>query len=90
MAAYCYILLCADGTLYTGWTSDLDRRLREHNAGRGSRYTRARRPVTLYYSEPQPDSLTARRREIAIKRMPRSKKIALAASKPRRRKTRSS
>jgi putative endonuclease len=87
-AAFCYILQCDDGTLYTGWTSNLERRLREHNAGRGSRYTRARRPVTLYYSEPQPDSLTARRREIAIKRMPRAAKLALAISKkPRRKKT---
>jgi putative endonuclease len=85
-AAYCYILACADGSLYTGWTSNLERRLREHNAGRGSRYTRARRPVTLYYSEPQPDSLTARRREIAIKRMTRAAKLALAPAKRSRRK----
>jgi putative endonuclease len=84
--AYCYILQCADGSLYTGWTSNLERRLRQHNAGIGSRYTRARRPVTLYYSEPQPDSLTARRREIAIKRLSRADKLALGAAKRSRRK----
>jgi putative endonuclease len=89
MTACCYILLCADGTLYTGWTSDLTRRLKQHNAGSGSRYTRARRPVALYYSEPQPDSLAARRREIAIKRMSRAAKLALSTKKPGVRKTKS-
>ena len=48
---YTYILSCADGTLYTGWTNDLDRRLAVHNAGKGGKYTRARLPVTLVYHE---------------------------------------
>ncbi len=48
---YVYILRCADGTLYTGWTTDLNRRLAAHNAGSGAKYTRSRRPVALLYSE---------------------------------------
>ena len=48
---YTYVLLCADGTLYTGWTNDLPRRLEAHNAGRGAKYTRSRLPVRLYYCE---------------------------------------
>ena len=51
MTPCAYILLCADGTLYTGWTSDIEKRLAAHNAGRGAKYTRGRRPVTLLYSE---------------------------------------
>jgi predicted GIY-YIG superfamily endonuclease len=74
----CYILRCADGSLYTGWTADLERRLREHNAGRGGRYTRSRRPVAILYVEPQPDARSARRREIALKRLRRKDKLALA------------
>lgn len=66
--AYVYILRCADGTLYTGWTTDLERRLAEHNAGRGAAYTRGRRPVALVYQEPQPDRASAMRREAEIKR----------------------
>jgi putative endonuclease len=74
----CYIVQCADGTLYTGWTADIERRVRDHNAGRGGRYTRARRPVNLIYTEPQPDARTARRREAALKRLRREAKLALA------------
>lgn len=66
--AYVYILRCADGTLYTGWTTDLERRLAEHNGGRGAAYTRGRRPVALVYCEPQPDRASAMRREAQIKR----------------------
>ena len=51
MTPCAYILLCADGTLYTGWTNDIEKRLAAHNAGRGAKYTRGRRPVTLLYSE---------------------------------------
>ncbi|MCS6845771.1 MAG: GIY-YIG nuclease family protein [Caldilineales bacterium] len=65
---YVYILRCADGSLYTGWTTDLDRRVAEHNAGRGAAYTRGRRPVALVYHEPQPDRASAMRREAEIKR----------------------
>lgn len=80
MAAWCYILRCADGTLYTGWTTDPHRRLREHNAGRGARYTRSRRPVQLVYLEACPDRSTALRREREIKKMNRTQKEALIAS----------
>ena len=76
-----YILECADGTLYTGATTDPERRLAEHNAGRGARYTRARRPLTLVYVEPAADRSAALRREAAIKRLPRAGKRALFASK---------
>jgi len=74
---FVYILECADGTLYTGWTTDLERRLREHNAGRGARYTRARRPVTLAYSEQVADRSAALRREAEIRRLRRSDKLEL-------------
>ena len=79
MPFYCYILECADGTYYTGWTSDPDRRLRQHNNGTASRYTRSRLPVSLVYLEPQPDRVTAMRRERAIKNFPRVKKEELVA-----------
>ena len=74
---YCYIVECADGTYYTGWTTDLERRLKTHNAGRGARYTRSRLPVILIYSEPQPDRASAMKREIALKSYPRRRKQAL-------------
>ncbi len=80
MTAYCYILECADGTYYTGWTTDPKRRLREHNAGRGARYTRSRRPVQLAYLEVCPDKRAAMRREYALKRLRREEKEALIAS----------
>jgi putative endonuclease len=74
---YCYILECADGTFYTGWTTDVERRVKVHNAGRGSRYTRLRRPVKLVYTESLPNRSVAQKRELAIKRLPRLKKIKL-------------
>jgi putative endonuclease len=74
---YCYIVECCDGTFYTGWAVDAERRVKVHNAGRGARYTKTRRPVTLVYVEPQPDRTTAMKRERAIKRLPRAKKQAL-------------
>ena len=80
MSWYVYVLRCGDGTLYTGITTDLDRRIREHNEGTGSRYTAARRPVTLLHQETAPDRSTAARREIAVKRMPRAAKLALVRS----------
>jgi len=76
-AATVYLLRCADGTLYCGWTNDLDRRVAAHNAGRASRYTRSRRPVELAWSQPQPDRGTAMREEIRIKQLPRAAKLAL-------------
>jgi putative endonuclease len=65
---------CADGTLYTGWTTDIERRVTQHNTGRGARYTRMRRPVVLVYREDVPDRSTAMRREVAIKRLNRERK----------------
>jgi len=77
MPYYCYILECSDGTFYTGWSTDPERRERQHNAGRGARYTRDRRPVRLVYVEEQADKPSALRRELRIKRLPREKKIKL-------------
>jgi putative endonuclease len=74
---YVYILRCADGTYYTGWTSDVSRRVAVHNAGRGGRYTRARRPVTLVYQEVVTDRASAMKREIAIKGYTREQKERL-------------
>jgi putative endonuclease len=76
---YCYIVECADGTYYTGWSTDPKRRVRQHNAGRGARYTRSRRPVQLVYVEPQPDHAAALRRERAIKNLSHAQKRALAS-----------
>lgn len=77
---FVYLLRCADGTLYAGITTDLDRRLAAHNAGVGARYTRARRPVELIHAEPAADRAEASRREAAIKKLPRAAKLALAGS----------
>lgn len=74
---YCYILECSDGTFYTGWTTDPDRRVSEHNNGRGSRYTRARRPVELVYVEDQPDRSSAQKRERKLKAFSRDRKMKL-------------
>jgi len=73
-----YILRCADGTLYTGVTTDPERRLREHNAGGvlGARYTRARRPVELVHQEAAANRAEACRREAAIKKLTRQAKLA--------------
>lgn len=72
-----YILRCGDGTLYTGCTNDLARRLAAHSAGRGAKYTRARLPVALVYQEPAADRSQALRREAAIKALSRVQKLAL-------------
>ena len=74
---YVYILRCGDGTLYTGWTTDLEHRVAMHNAGKGAKYTRARRPVRLDYYEEYMDKKEALRRECAIKKMTRSEKLRL-------------
>jgi putative endonuclease len=76
---FCYIIECSDGSYYTGWTTDPARRVREHAAGRGARYTRAHPPKRLVFLEPQPDRATAMRRERALKTMSRARKHALIA-----------
>jgi predicted GIY-YIG superfamily endonuclease len=78
-AAWVYLLRCADGSLYCGWTTDLDRRLRAHAQGRASRYTRTRRPVVLAAALAMPDGGAARREEARVKRLPRAAKLALVA-----------
>ena len=77
---FCYLLECADGTLYAGITTNLDRRVGEHNRGTASKYTRARLPVRLVYAESQLDRAAASRREREIKRMGRAGKLELAAT----------
>ena len=72
-----YILRCGDGSLYTGWTNDLERRVKAHAAGRGAKYTRARLPVELAYSESLTTRGGAMRREAQIKRFTRAEKLAL-------------
>lgn len=79
-AWYVYIVRCADGSLYTGITTDLERRLKRHNAGTASRYTRSRLPVTLEYQEEQPNQSLALKREFAIKALNRSAKESLIQS----------
>jgi putative endonuclease len=74
---FIYMLECVDGTLYTGWTTDPERRVSEHNAGKGALYTRWRRPVELCYLERAIDRSAAQRREIAIKKLTREKKLLL-------------
>ena len=75
-----YILSCADGSLYTGITNDLDRRLQQHNAGTGARYTRSRLPVSLLYREDHPTKGAALKRELAIKALSRKEKEDLIRS----------
>lgn len=77
MSCYCYIVECADGTYYTGWAIDPEKRVAMHNKGRGARYTRTRSPVKLVYLEELPDRKTAMKREIAIKRLGRVGKSKL-------------
>ena len=76
-----YILQCADGSLYTGWTNDLSRRLAAHQAGKGAKYTKGRLPVSLVYVEKHPSKEEAMRREYAIKRLSRREKLALIHKK---------
>lgn len=72
-----YLLECADGTLYCGTTNDLERRVAMHNAGKGARYTSGRAPVRVLWSEACADRGDALRRELAVKRMSRTRKLAL-------------
>jgi putative endonuclease len=77
MPCFVYILRCADGTLYTGWTTDLAARERAHNEGRGAKYTTSRRPVRVVHAETHETRSAAQRREAEIKRWPRERKEAL-------------
>lgn len=76
---WAYLLHCADGTLYAGWTNDLERRLAAHNAGRGAKYTRGRTPVRLCWAAAFESKSEAMAMEAKLKKMPRSEKLALAS-----------
>jgi len=78
--AWVYVLRCADGSLYTGWSTDLDRRLARHRAGKASRYTASRLPVELALALPMADRSLARREEARIKALDRAGKLALIAA----------
>ncbi|MDD2700080.1 MAG: GIY-YIG nuclease family protein [Sideroxydans sp.] len=77
MSWFCYLLHCADDTLYCGITNDLDKRIATHNAGAGAKYTRSRLPVNLVYSEVCADRSAASKREREVKALSRSAKLAL-------------
>ncbi len=74
---FVYILLCADNTYYTGYTNNIEKRIKVHNAGKGSKYTRSRLPVKLAYLETMPSKSEALRREIAIKKLKHAEKKQL-------------
>ena len=74
---YVYMLRCSDGSLYTGWTDDIEKRIQTHNEGRGGRYTRSHLPVVLVYAEELPSKRDAMRREAAIKKLSRNDKLKL-------------
>ena len=78
---YTYILKCKDGSLYTGWTNDLEQRVAAHNTGKGAKYTKARRPVELVYFEEFETKDQAMKREYAIKQMARKDKLELVRRK---------
>jgi putative endonuclease len=77
--AWVYLLRCRDGSLYTGWTVDLERRLDQHRAGTGSRYTASRLPLSLELALPMSSRTAARKEEARIKRLSRAAKLALLA-----------
>jgi putative endonuclease len=77
---FVYFLLCADGTLYCGFTDDPDARLKTHNAGKGAKYTRSRLPVKLVYREEFDSKSDALKRECALKRITRAEKLAVIGS----------
>ena len=78
--AWVYMLRCADGSLYTGWSTDVPRRLERHRAGKASRYTASRLPVELAFTQPMADRTAARRAEARIKALDRAAKLALIAA----------
>lgn len=77
---YVYMLLCSDQTFYTGISNNVEKRVATHNAGKGAKYTKIRRPVQLMYQEELPDKSQALKREIAIKKLSRSQKVTLLKS----------
>ena len=77
MSWYVYILRCGDGTLYTGITDDIPRRLAAHRSGKGAKYTRGRGPLAVVYREPGGDKSAALRRELEVKALSREQKLAL-------------
>lgn len=79
---YTYIVKCRDGSLYTGWTTDIERRIKAHNAGKGAKYTKTRRPVELMYYEVSGTKEEAMSREYAIKHMSRAEKLRLIGKEP--------
>jgi putative endonuclease len=81
-AAWVYVLRCGDGSLYTGWTNDLDKRLVRHADGKASRYTASRLPIELAAAWVMPDRSSAMREEARIKRLPRAAKLELLAQAP--------
>lgn len=74
---YVYVLRCADDTLYTGWTTNLDKRIQAHNDKKGAKYTKSRTPVALFYYEEFETKSEALKREAAIKKLPRIEKLKL-------------
>lgn len=80
MGWYVYMLRCGDGSLYTGYTDDVERRLAVHQSGKGGKYTRSHLPVELVYREELPDKSAALRREAALKRLSRKEKLVLIES----------
>lgn len=82
MDAWVYVLRCGDGSLYTGWTNDLERRVAKHSAGKASRYTASRLPIELAAAWAMADRGSAMREEMRIKRLPRAQKLALVDQAP--------
>ena len=82
MKAYTYLLRCADGTLYCGWTDNLEKRLAAHNSGKASKYTRSRLPAELVYYEVFATKQEAMSREVRIKQLSRREKLALISRHP--------
>lgn len=80
MCAYAYLVRCSDGSLYAGWTNDLEKRLKAHNQGCGAKYTRGRRPVSLAYCEAYQDRKAAQTREYELKRLSKTEKEVLVES----------
>ena len=78
---YVYILKCSDNTLYTGWTTSLEKRLKAHNSGKGAKYTKARLPVEIVYFEEFDNKIDAMKREYAIKKLSRKEKLKLINSR---------